>query len=126
MTEPTALDLLFNTVVSDRDVKKMVKVQAKILFEQALVFRLPEAVTRKEVSIELTKWIESKGLTGRGTKKLVDKAVARAMKDYCRSLHELNSISEFDKFRDTPVDLYDSWADKAYERARYPWRYRMY
>lgn len=125
MTEPNALDRMFNAVVSDREVKRMIQAETKKLFAQALVFRLPDDAVKREVRAQLTKWIKSKGLTGRGTKKLVDKAIARAMKGYCRSLHELNSSSEFDKFRDIPVELHGTWADRASDRLRSPWPRRV-
>lgn len=122
MTEPNALDRMFNAVVSDREVKKMVKAQTKKLFDEALALRLPEDVAVQEIKKQLTQWITEKGLTGRGTKKMVDKAVARATKSYRRSLHELNSSSEFDRFRDTPDHLLGSWADRASDQVRSPWR----
>jgi hypothetical protein len=124
MTEPNALDRLFNAVVSDREVKKMVRAKADALVQEALLFRLPEASARGAVRSQLKQWIQGKGFTGRGTKKLVDKTLSRAMSGYRRSLHNREEGLEEDPSDDTKVRLLDGWADRESRKREPGWQRR--
>jgi len=100
MTEPNALDRLFNVAVPDKDVKRWLADEAEAMARLELAWEHDERVARRVITEKLTKWVESKHLTGRGTKKLVDKAVAKAMKTYGYSLWR--RLRDIDRGR--PVD----------------------
>ncbi len=86
MTEPNILDQLFNITVKRRDVKRWLDTRAEELVARHLWWDHSESVARQETYIELTKWMQEKSLTGHGTKKLVDKAIAKAMAHYSTRL----------------------------------------
>ena len=100
MTEPNALDRLFNVAVPTKDVKRWLAAQAETMAQLELAWEHDARFARQELAEKLTEWIEGKHLTGRGTKKLVDKAVSKVMKTYERRLYQRLQ----DKDRGLPVD----------------------
>lgn len=88
-TEPNVLDRLFNVVVSDRSAKAMLIAQAKPMPAACLELGLSERAAREKISADLKAWLHASGITGRGTKKLVDKVAARAMRGYSSDLRRL-------------------------------------
>lgn len=112
MTDPNILDQLFNAVVSEREAKRMIAEKAKSLVQEAVIFRLPTDAARRGVRKELTVWINQKSLTGRGTKKLVDKAVAKAMRGYKKSKAAREEELDGRSFDDKTIPLMGGWADK--------------
>lgn len=81
-TEPTALDRLFNVAVSDRQFKKMLFAQAELLSKKMFDKDLSERGARRELAKELTQWVYVSGFSGRQRKRMVEKAVKRALNDY--------------------------------------------
>jgi len=93
--EPNILDKLFNITVSDREVKQMLIARAETMPAACLGVGdetqkpLSERAARRKIAADLAAWMYSRGLTGRGTKRLVDKVTARAMKGYGPKLRRL-------------------------------------
>jgi hypothetical protein len=80
--QPTALDRLFNITVSDKEVKKMLIKQAAPMPAKHQNGRLSLRAARQQMAEDLAKWLHASGITGRGTKKLIDKVVSKALKGY--------------------------------------------
>ncbi|MGD9727425.1 MAG: hypothetical protein AB7L09_00750 [Nitrospira sp.] len=85
--EPSVLDQLFNIVVSDREVKQLLAQQSAALVEGLFNEEYSESAARKILSEKLTAFMAERGLSGRGRKKMVDKAVAKALKGYRSRLY---------------------------------------
>lgn len=79
---PNVLDRLFNIAVPDKDVKKWLADRAERLAPIEVAWEHDERTARRRISANLTKWVEKNGLTGRGTKKLVDKVVAKVIRGH--------------------------------------------
>ena len=94
-TEPNVLDRLFNIAVSDKEGKRMLIKQAEPMPAVCLALDdtsrspLSEKAARLRIAADLTAWLHASGLTGRGTKRLVDKVTARVMKGYGPQLRRL-------------------------------------
>ena len=88
-TEPNVLDRLFNIAVSDREVKAMLNAQAEPMPAYCLKMRLSDRTARQKIAEDLKAWLHASGITGRGTKKLIDKILSRVMKGYGYQLRRL-------------------------------------
>ena len=80
--QPTILDQLFNVTASDRDVRLMLLEEAKRVAVQQFEDGYSERATRANLQEHLNGWMHSRGLTGRGGKKMVDKVIARVLQGY--------------------------------------------
>lgn len=81
-TEPNILDRLFNIAVSDKDAKAMLIKQAAPMPARHQKERLSLRAARLQMVEDLTQWLYASGLTGRGTKKLVERITAKGLKGY--------------------------------------------
>jgi len=84
--EPTILDRINNGLTSDRKVRQGLRRYAEGLLPQLLEEGYDLPVTKEDLTKFLGDWIYSRGFTGRGTKKLVDKMVSKMLRTYERDL----------------------------------------
>lgn len=113
--EPNVLDRLFNVAVSDREVKGMLREKAKQLVEEQFKEGYSESAARATVSEKLTDWMHISGFSGRGRKKMVDKAVARALKGYEDRLR-LALLAEARRLKKTGHWVDESNAKRIFEK----------
>jgi len=81
-TEPNVLFRLFNIVVSDKEVKAMLDKQVATMPAACRSLGLSKRAARLQIADDLTAWMHESGLTGRGTKRMVDKVTSKALKGY--------------------------------------------
>lgn len=80
------LNRLVNILVNEKEIKASLVSRGKSLFDVCLKARWTPQESRNYIHTHLTEWMKNSGFNGHGTKKLVDKAVSKALSGYKHSL----------------------------------------